>query len=131
MTVSSTASVSATINTLLSGTGSTNTTTKHSATYNQLKTALDAAIASGSGSAVPLYQSLVTLSKNENSDDATAAQTYDAKGLLTKLRLATNLSDPLLQSEEATKTSGLPGGAANNTSLSALYAAIGKAGNDN
>ncbi|SDG52521.1 hypothetical protein [Propionivibrio dicarboxylicus] len=129
MTVSNTASVSATINSLLSG--SSTSTSNTSGTYSQLKTALNEAIAAGSGSALPLYQSLVTLSKSESSSDSSASQTYNAKGLLTSLKLATNLSDPLLQTEDSSQTTGLLGNSSTSgSSLSALYAAIGAAGSD-
>lgn len=135
MTFSSTSSITSTINSLLSGSSSTNAsnasnTSTASGTYSQLKTALDEAIASGSGSALPLYRSLVTLSQRDNDSATTASQTYNAKGLLTALSIATTLNDPLLQTEEKAETTGLPGNTANSTSLSALYAAISRAGNE-
>lgn len=123
MTASINASVSTILNSLHSDAGSTSTSNT-SGSYGQLKTALNQAIANGSGDALPLYQSLVTLSKNDSSSDATAAQTYNAKGLLTALKFATNLSNPLLQSEDTSEVNGLLGNTTNGTSLAALYASI-------
>lgn len=123
MTSSINASVSTILNSLQSDAGSTSTSNT-SGSYGRLKTALNQAITNGSGDALPLYQSLVTLSKNDSSSDATAAQTYNAKGLLTALKFATNLSNPLLQSEDTSEANALIGNTTNGTSLAALYASI-------
>lgn len=130
MTASINASASTIINSLRSETANTSTSDT-SGNYSQLKTALNQAIADGSGNALPLYQILVTLSKNDSSGDATASQTYNAKGLLTALKFATNLSNPLLQSEDSSEINGLFGNTTNGTSLTALYASIEAAGKHN